>query len=142
LQCCFNWETLSAVAGTTFWSFYFRLHRRSIRAPQVVEFLDALKRQLRRPLLVIRDRMLAHRSALMRRSVEAIRAGPRSSSSRPAPGSGIRPDFSAATGGSMSWPRSVGRNSRNWGGRADSDEEDEAKRLISAIRQQGGLCFE
>jgi transposase len=73
LQYCFNWKTLSAVAGVTFWNFYFQLHPGSIRAPQVVEFLDALKRQVRGPLLVIRDRMLAHRSALVRRSVEASR---------------------------------------------------------------------
>jgi hypothetical protein len=73
LQYCFNWKTLSAVAGVTFWNFYFQLHPGSIRAPQVVEFLDALKRQVRGPLLVIRDRMLAHRSALVRLSVEAIR---------------------------------------------------------------------
>lgn len=73
LQYCFNWKTLSAVAGVTFWNFYFQLHPGSIRAPQVVEFLDALKRQVRGPLLVIWDRLPAHRSALVRRSVEASR---------------------------------------------------------------------
>ncbi len=41
LQYCFNWKTLSAVAGVTFWNFYFQLHPGAIRAPQVVEFLDA-----------------------------------------------------------------------------------------------------
>ncbi|GIW55517.1 MAG: hypothetical protein KatS3mg082_1921 [Nitrospiraceae bacterium] len=71
LQYCFNWKTLSAVAGVTFWNFYFQLHPGSIRAPQVVEFLDALKRQVRGPLLVIWDRLPAHRSALVRRYVEA-----------------------------------------------------------------------
>lgn len=73
LQYCFNWKTLSAVAGVTFWNFYFQLHPGAIRAPQVVEFLDALKRQVRGPLLVIWDRLPAHRSALVRRYVEASR---------------------------------------------------------------------
>ena len=71
LQDCFNWKTLSAVAGVTFWNFYFRLHPGPIRAPQGVEFPDALKRQVRGPLLVIWDRLPAHRSALVRRYVEA-----------------------------------------------------------------------
>lgn len=73
LQYCFNWKTLSAVAGVTFWNFYFQLHPGAIRAPQVVEFLDALKRQVRGPLLEISDRLPAHRSALVRRYVEASR---------------------------------------------------------------------
>lgn len=73
LQYCFNWKTLSAVAGVTFWNFYFQLHPGSIRAQQVVEFLDALTRQIRGPLLVIWDRLPAHRSALVRQYVEASR---------------------------------------------------------------------
>ncbi|GIU75939.1 MAG: hypothetical protein KatS3mg004_3026 [Bryobacteraceae bacterium] len=36
-----------------------------------MEFLDALKRQVRGPLLGIWDRLPAHRSALVRRWVEA-----------------------------------------------------------------------
>ena len=58
-------------SGAAFWNFYFRLHPGPIRAPQGVEFPDALKRQVRGPLLVIRDRLPAHRSALVRRWVEA-----------------------------------------------------------------------
>lgn len=66
LQYAFNWKTLSAMAGITWWNFYFRLFPGSIRAPQVVEFLKHLRRHLRRPLLIVWDRLAAHRSALVR----------------------------------------------------------------------------
>ena len=54
------------MAGITWWNFYFRLLSGSIRAPQVVEFLKHLRRHLRRPLLIVWDRLAAHRSALVR----------------------------------------------------------------------------
>jgi hypothetical protein len=41
LQYNFNWDTLSAAAGLTLWSFYFRLYPGAIRSPQVVDFLKA-----------------------------------------------------------------------------------------------------
>ena len=37
---------LSAMAGVTWWNFYFRLYPGSIRSPQVVEFLGHLRRHL------------------------------------------------------------------------------------------------
>ena len=52
----FNYEVLSAIAGMTFWNFYFQLFPNSVRSPQVIEFLGHLKRYLRRPVLVIWDR--------------------------------------------------------------------------------------
>ena len=45
LQYHFTWKTLSAVAGITFWNFYFRLFAGAIRSPQVIEFLGHLLRQ-------------------------------------------------------------------------------------------------
>jgi transposase len=54
------------MAGITWWNFYFRLFAGSIRAPQVVEFLKHLRRHLRRPVLIVWDRLAAHRSALVR----------------------------------------------------------------------------
>lgn len=42
----FNWKTLSAIAGITWWNFYFCLFAGAIRAPQVVEFLERLLRHL------------------------------------------------------------------------------------------------
>ena len=46
LQYHFNWKTLSAMAGVTWWNFYFRLFPGSIRSPQVVEFLSHLLRHI------------------------------------------------------------------------------------------------
>ena len=65
LQYHFNWKVLSAVAGITWWNFYFRLYQRTIRAPQVVDFLVHLLRQLPGRLLAIWDRSKTHRSRLV-----------------------------------------------------------------------------
>lgn len=55
LQPCyhFNWKTLSAMAGVTWWNFHFRLFPGSIRSPQVVEFLSHLLRHIPGKLLII-----------------------------------------------------------------------------------------
>src|SRR5207249_7819112 len=45
LQYSFNWKCLSAIAGITIWSFYFRLFPGSIKAPEVIEFLEHLQRR-------------------------------------------------------------------------------------------------
>jgi transposase len=71
LQFHFNWKTLSVIAGITWWNFYFRLFPGAIKGPQIVEFLEHLMRQLRRPLLVIWDGLPGHRSALVRDFVAA-----------------------------------------------------------------------
>lgn len=59
------------MAGVTFWNFYFQLHPGTIKTPQVVQFLQALRRQIRRPLLIVWDWLPAHRSAAIRRRVES-----------------------------------------------------------------------
>jgi hypothetical protein len=41
-----NWKTLSAVAGLTVRNFYSRLYPGSVKSSQVVEFLQALVRQI------------------------------------------------------------------------------------------------
>jgi transposase len=64
LQYHFNWKTLSAMAGVTWWNFYFRLFEGSIRSPQVVEFLSHLLRHIPGKLLVIWDGLKCHRSRL------------------------------------------------------------------------------
>ena len=69
LQYSFNWKKLSAVAGITWWNFYFQLHTGSIRSPQVVEFLSHLKRHIKNKLLVIWDRSKTHRSRLVQQFV-------------------------------------------------------------------------
>jgi transposase len=69
LQYSFNWKKLSAVAGITWWNFYFQLHSGSIRSPQVVEFLTRLKRHIKKKLLVIWDHSQTHRSRLVQQFV-------------------------------------------------------------------------
>lgn len=64
VQYSFNWKTLSAMAGVTWWNFYFRLYPGSIRSPQVVEFLAHLMRHIPKDILVIWDGLKAHRSRL------------------------------------------------------------------------------
>ena len=66
LEYNFNWKSLSAVAGLTLLNFYFRLYPGAVKSPQVVDFLAALRRHIRCPLLVVWDRLPAHRSRLVR----------------------------------------------------------------------------
>jgi transposase len=42
--------------------FYFRFFPGAIRSAQIIEFLAALKRQIKRPLLIIWDGVATHRS--------------------------------------------------------------------------------
>jgi transposase len=54
----------------TWWRFYFRLFAGTVRAPQALEFLQALRRQVRGPLLVIWDGLPVHRSRLINQWVQ------------------------------------------------------------------------
>lgn len=69
LQYSFNWKTLSAMAGVTWWNFYFRLYPGSIRSAQVIEFLSHLMRHIHSNLLVIWDGAPIHRSRLVKNFV-------------------------------------------------------------------------
>ncbi len=71
LQYHFNWKMLSAIAGVTWWNFYFRLFPGAIRTPQVILFLKHLLQHLRGPLLVIWDGLPSHRSGRVREFVAA-----------------------------------------------------------------------
>ena len=66
LQYHFHWDNLSAIAGVTWWKFYFRLFHGSVRSPQVVLFLRHLLRHIRGRLLVIWDGLRQHRSRLVK----------------------------------------------------------------------------
>lgn len=66
LEYNFNWKSLSAVAGLTLWNFYFRLYPGAVKSAQVVDFLEALRRHVHGPLLVVWDGLPAHRSRLVR----------------------------------------------------------------------------
>lgn len=71
LQMRFNWHQLSAIAGMSWWKFYFKLIPGTIRGPQIVEFLKQLRAQIKRKLLIIWDGLPAHRSALVRQYVDS-----------------------------------------------------------------------
>jgi len=73
LQYSFSWKQLSVIAGISYWRFYFRLFPGAIRTPQVLEFLKALQATIDRKLLIIWDRLQAHRSKLVRQHVEEQR---------------------------------------------------------------------
>ena len=72
LEYRFNWKSLSAVAGLTALSFYFRLYAEAIKSPEVVDFLQALVRHLRRPLILAWNRLPAHRSAIVRVYLDSL----------------------------------------------------------------------
>jgi transposase len=72
IQYCFNWHQLSAIAGLTFWNFYFRLFPGTINSERVIEFLKALRAQIKRPLLIIWDRSQTHRSRLVKKFLESL----------------------------------------------------------------------
>ncbi|MGH6812186.1 MAG: transposase [Methylocella sp.] len=70
LKYSFTWNKLSAIAGVT-WNIYFKLVQGAVRAPEIVAFLKNLRRNFAgRKLLIIWDRLLAHRSRLVRDYVE------------------------------------------------------------------------
>jgi transposase len=62
LQYHFNWKMLSAMAGVTWWNFYFRLFPGAIRSPQIIEFLSHLLRHIPGKLLIVWDGLPGHRS--------------------------------------------------------------------------------
>ena len=54
----------------TWWRFYFRFFNGAIRSEQVIEFLTALRRQIKGRLLIIWDGVATHRSRLVRHWLE------------------------------------------------------------------------
>jgi transposase len=73
MQCSFSWRQLPVIASISYWRFYFRLHPGAIRTPQLLEFLKALQATIRRMLLIVWDRLQAHRSKRVRHHVAAQR---------------------------------------------------------------------
>jgi transposase len=73
LEYHFHWKTLSAVAGLTAWNFYFRLYPGAVKSPQVVDFLTALRRHIRQPLILVWDRLPAHRRGMVRDYLDGLK---------------------------------------------------------------------
>ena len=65
LQYHFNWKTISVAAGMTLWNFYFQIFDKAVGKEEVVQFLTHLLRHLACPLLIVWDRLPAHRSRLV-----------------------------------------------------------------------------
>ena len=70
LQFNFNWDKLSVSAGLTPRNFYFRLHPGATGQQEGTGFLKALLRHIGRPLLILWDRLPAHRSRRVREFLE------------------------------------------------------------------------
>ena len=68
----FNWDNLGAIAGLTWWNFYFRLFEGSIKCPQVIEFLKHLERHVPGKLLIIWDGAGIHRGKLIREYLASL----------------------------------------------------------------------
>jgi transposase len=72
LQHQFNWDNLSMAAGITVWQFYFRLYEGSMGKEEIRHFLQHLWKQIRRPMLVVWDRLPGHRSRLVKEYVDSL----------------------------------------------------------------------
>ena len=72
LQYSFSWKQLSVIAAVSYWRFYFRFFPGSIKSPQVVQFLKALHRTIGKKLLIVWDRLQAHRSRLVQAYLETL----------------------------------------------------------------------
>ena len=70
LQFNFNGQRLSVSAGLTLRNFSLRLDPGAIRQAEVIDFLQALVRQIEKPLLIVRDRLSARRGRLVREFIE------------------------------------------------------------------------
>ena len=70
-------------AGLTLRNFYFRLYRGAIGELEVIDFLKALVRHIDRPLLIVWDRLPAHRSRLYESSSNSPKATSPRNSCRP-----------------------------------------------------------
>lgn len=73
IQFHFNWKHVSAIAGLTRTNFVFRLHDGAIKSAQIVEFLKALRAQLKRKLLIVWDGAAQHKSRIVREYLDGTR---------------------------------------------------------------------
>jgi len=72
MYCWDRHDRLSVIAGLTLSSarhhvgLYFAIHDQNIKTHEVEEFIRDVRRQVRKPLIVVMDRLPAHRSAAKR----------------------------------------------------------------------------
>jgi transposase len=72
LEFNFNWKKLSAIAGLSWWNFYFRLYPGAIKTEQVIDFLKHLQRHVKGKLLIVWDGVATHRSQLVRAYLKSL----------------------------------------------------------------------
>jgi transposase len=72
LEFNFNWKRISAIAGVSFCELWFALHEGTIRAPQVIEFIQQLQARIGQKLLLIWDGLSAHGSRAVRAFLESL----------------------------------------------------------------------
>jgi len=65
IQQSFDWKQVSAIAGLSWWRFYFRFFPGAIKSEQLIEFLAALHKQIGKKLLIVWDGVRTHRSRLV-----------------------------------------------------------------------------
>ena len=73
LEFNFNWNKMSAIAGLSFFNFYFQLIEGSFKSRQVIDFLEHLRRYLRRKLLIVWDGLSAHKSKITRDYIASLK---------------------------------------------------------------------
>jgi hypothetical protein len=73
LEFNFNWKKLSAIAGLSWWNFYFRLYPGAIKTEQVIDFLKHLQRHAKGKLLIVWDGVATHRSQLVHQYLQSLR---------------------------------------------------------------------
>jgi transposase len=56
----------------TFWNFYFQIFDTAVGKEETILFLAHLVRHIQNPLLIVWDRLPAHRSLLVREFVESL----------------------------------------------------------------------
>ncbi len=71
IQFHFNWKHVSAIAGLTRTNFVFRLQDGAIKSAQIVEFLKALRAQLKRKLMIVWDGAAQHKSRIVREYLDS-----------------------------------------------------------------------
>ena len=72
LEFNFNWKRISAIAGVSFYELWFALHEGTIRAPQVIEFIQQLRARIGKKLLLVWDGLSAHGSRAVRAFLEGL----------------------------------------------------------------------
>jgi transposase len=73
LQYHFNWKTISVAAGMTLWNFYFQIFDKAVGKEETIIFLVHLLRHVRNPLLIVWDRLPAHRSRLVGEFLDSLK---------------------------------------------------------------------